>query len=325
MNNWITVLVTTMSAPNIFGRVMSIVLIGFWAAAGAAATESTSRKIILDFQRSAEVLPQKMRDQGRTQFGDFQADAISKGLPTVQLAITNSVAHEQVIGGTIKMERNSAEWHRGKHHGSIKINGDMWAKTATKIKPMLALHEMLGVLGYTDDTFTCSGAIWLLTNKKAVSALRSDELSQIERIAESACKFAGGSTGVYGGGDEYDVRAKIMIMEENIASAGAAKSKVARDQAINALEGSFYDDFEVNRHPHAGFADIIDTSKQCLDRVPEPGSIRVWVEEKPIVEDPVNGWTYDAKTNCVHVHGRAIRPPKFDGTPGLAILSTPVR
>ncbi|HVK61017.1 MAG TPA: VWA domain-containing protein [Bdellovibrionales bacterium] len=46
-----------------------------------------------------------------------------------------------------------------------------------------------------------------------------------------------------------------------------------------------------------------------LDRVPNPATIKIYVEGKRIPEDAVNGWTYDADRVSIKFHGNAVPAP----------------
>jgi len=152
--------------------------------------------------------------------------------------------------------------------------------------------------------------IWILTNEEAERTLTRQERTRFEQAAQGVCKSAGGTTGIGGGGDEFNANGKINLMKESLRKMQAAQSTADRDQALDRLGSALSSSFEINRTGKVGaeFGPNAKHTTQCLDYKPVDGSIHVLDMNKniPIPNDAANGWTYDAASRCVIFHGTAI-------------------
>jgi hypothetical protein len=289
-----------------------LVLLSFTLMAMSANADAVS-----DFTLRAKILPQALQANGYDRIGNLELGAFVSRVERMNVHETQAVHHQEDLDGGIKMERNLAEWHRTST-GDVAVAGPRWMKTPQDIRSLVALHESLGALGYSDNIFSCSGALYILANADARATLKADELTRIEGLARSNCIMAGGTTGVTGGGDDFIAGARIQSLKKGLAAIRAGHD---RKQAADELEASLFVDLERNR----GFkrqGSIFDpnykNTKQCLD--PQRGAadestIRVAFQDRPIPQDVHNGWTFDEASNCLLFHGSAVH-----GWAGYSVL-----
>ena len=268
-----------------------------------------SAAIVRDFKAQAQSLPRKAISAGYDRFGALDLYDLVNRLQSgeVQVRVVGRVAHKEAVGGVFEAERDGAQWR----HGSVAVSGSEWPRLRAKSKPMLALHEVLGALKIEDSNFGCSGTIWTLTDPNVRSTMSREEIATFEGYAHTACQMArggnGGSTGVTGGGDEYNVAIRQNIMESGLNDMRAAGSHEARRAAFERITGSFYQGYGRNKRQKGLPKNFMDLNNIKLDRRPIPETIRVFEDLDMQIEIPQNsrhGWTYNARTNTVHIHGR---------------------
>src|SRR4051812_24112207 len=119
-----------------------------------AQTPVNAEQIRRDFTANAKSLPQKLSARGYNQVGQINTYNLINSIERIDTRVMRHVQHVQV-SGDFNFARNSAEWRSG-GSGRISLNGPRWQQTQSKFKPMLALHESLGALGFSDDGFACS-------------------------------------------------------------------------------------------------------------------------------------------------------------------------
>jgi hypothetical protein len=272
---------------------------------------------VSDFRENAKVLPKALLSKGYHRIGSLDFDSFLSRVGKMNVQEADQIKHREDLGGGIMMERNLAECRRTPT-GDVKIAGARWLKTPAEIRPLVALHESLCALKFSDSILTCSGALQILADDEARATLGNDEIVRIETIANSACVIAGGSTGVTGGGDDFIARVRINSLKKGLAELRSGKD---RTQVASDLESSLFIDLERNRsfkRKNSIFDPKYKNTKQCLD--PARGTaiestIKVFYEERPILRDSQNGWTFDEATNCVHFHGAAVH-----GWAGYAVM-----
>jgi hypothetical protein len=290
-------------------------------AALAAAPElaQANAALVQDFKAQAQVLPRRALSAGYRQFGALDlSDALYRMQSEVDVRTVGKVAHKQDLG-VLMAERDGAQWRPG----SVAVSAARWPKTRAAAKPMLALHEMLGALRIEDDNFGCSGTIWVLTDPAVRATMNREELGTFEGYAHQACQVArgGGSTGVTGGGDDYNVEIRMNLMNQTLQEMQAARSHEERSAAFSRATGSFYQGYGRKRTgSYKDFGDMLNAIR--LDRRPIPSTIRVFEDLEMTQEIPQNarhGWTYDARTNTVHIHGkyRRKREGAMSMSPGI--------
>ena len=202
-----------------------------------------------EFKTSGLTIPRLLSDRGYKKIGDLRIEKFMSAFDTVSLNQNSEIEHKQMMA-TQPMTRDSAEWHRTSHGADISINDEMWPSTGSGLKPALALHEYLGALGYTDDIYSCSTSLWVLTHDDALKTLRPAEIKKIEAIAQGACKLAGGSTGVSGGGDSWGVYMKISIIRFNLKRMTPVETEKDRFFDFDHIQGQIFVDQEIHRSSH---------------------------------------------------------------------------
>lgn len=273
--------------------------------------------IVTDFKNSVKVLPRALLGKGYSRIGNIELEPFMERAERMTVRDVGTVRHKQNLDGGIQMERNLAEWRRTST-GAVAIGGALWAKTPAEVRPLVALHESLGALGYSDDILSCSGALYILANDGARSTLNSGDLARIERIAERSCVVAGGTTGVTGGGDDYIARVRIKSLKNTLNAIHAGKD---RAQATSDMESSLFVAFEHNRsfkREDSIFSRNYKHTKECLDSsrgIADESSIRVAYQGQAVPYDARNGWTFDKSTNCILFHGSAVH-----GWAGTSVL-----
>lgn len=292
------------------------------AAASAPQAAFANAAIVRDFKAQAQVLPRKAINAGYQRFGALDLYDLVNRLQQgeVNVRVVGQVAHKQPLGGPIVAERDGAQWTAG----SVAVSGSQWPRTRAQNKPMLALHEVLGAMRIEDDNFGCSGTLWALTDNNVRSTMSREELATFEGYAHTACQMArggnGGSTGVTGGGDEYNVAIRQTIMDTGLSNMRSASTREERDAAFQQITGSFYQGYGINKRKKRFTEQDLSLNRIVLGRRPyDDEIIRVFEDLEMTQEIPQNakhGWTYDARTNTVHIHGRYQR--KRTGAMGMS-------
>lgn len=260
-----------------------------------------------DFARNQGALPNALLAAGQARFGDLDLSRYLERLPELRVNVVGQVAHEDSNLG-FTTERDSAEWNRQRK--TIAVNGPHWQKTQGRAKPMLALHESLGAMGIQDQHFGCSGTLWILANPQARATLTREELADFEGFANKACVVAsleggGSSTGVTGGGDDFNVLFRMNLFNKSLAKMRRAPDAASRGAALSYIEGNFYNEIGIN--PHKPIFDMEEFKRSMkFNPKPVPGSIRVVYRGQTIPEDAANGWTYEESTGTVYFHGTTI-------------------
>lgn len=278
--------------------------------------------IIQDFKAHAQVLPRQALSAGYQRFGALDLGHFVAQVQGLRVRVKGQIAHKQKdYGSFLNVERDGAEWS----DGSIALSAVRWPKTRPSAKPMLAMHEALGALRIEDDNFGCSGSIWALTDPATRGSMTREEIATFESYAERGCHMArgGGSTGVTGGGDDYNVIIRQHAMATALNEMSQARTQEERSAHFDRLGSTFYAGYGVNRR-----GKLIDPNFSLnvikLQRRPGPGEfIRVFDDldmQQEMPQNARNGWTYDSRTNTVTIHGR-YRRGQFGAGPGVLITS----
>ena len=265
-----------------------------------------SPAIIQDFRRSAKVLPAKAMNYNYRRFGDVDLGQVYNSIDSLNVRVVGKVDRKQKLG-PFDMQRDGAEWERGK---GISLNGSRWPRMKADSKPMLSLHETFGILGISDDNFGCSGTIWALTNEEFRRSLTDAEIKRFEGFAEAACRSAGGSTVVGGGGDEFNVQVRMLAIKNSVKEMASARSEQERDHALGMGAQLMYQEWGRGRK---GSINLKKMGSQVEIPPVVIGTIRVMKNGVQIPEDSRNGWTYDERTSVITFHGAAAIPTKIMG------------
>lgn len=261
-----------------------------------------------DFTAQARVIPQALLADGYRQVGRLDLQRLLGEIETVQTSVVGQLdyAPGESGAGTTNL-RNSAHWRRTAEGRQIRLNGKRWQKTKRKLRPMLALHEHLGALGYRDGEFSCSSALWTLGDERARNILSREERALVEEAARSACQVAsnGGSTVVTGGGDSWNVHAKVTLIENALASAVQAPDRASRADAVGKILAAFHRGFEMRTSAPANRKSSADFL--VIQGPADPTSLRVFIDGAPVEMSAAQGWSYDPARdpNRVYLHGRA--------------------
>ncbi|RZA09753.1 MAG: hypothetical protein EOP11_00660 [Proteobacteria bacterium] len=263
--------------------------------------------IIGEFRANAQVLPRKALAAGYRQFGAVDLSDLLSRMQSLDVRVRGKISHKQNIGGVFEAERDGAEWS----HGAVSLSAARWPKLKADEKPMLALHEALGALKIEDTNFGCSGSIWALTDAQTRNTMNREEVATFESYAERGCMMArgGGSTGVTGGGDDYNVRIRMNIMRQGLAKMQAATAREGREQGFNDIAGSFYQSYGRKRNLSTKEFNRIFRSPNTFtfERQPYADTIRVYSNLDQTEEVPPgkrHGYTYDPRTRTVTINGR---------------------
>ena len=279
--------------------------------------------IVQDFRAQAQVIPQRLMAAGQRRFGALDLGDLLNRQSRVQVSVVGQVDHSRPIG-PFDSERDGAEWSEGR----VAVSAKTWPRVRGAAKPMLALHEMLGALRIEDTDFGCSGSLWVLSDSNARATMSREELATFESFAERGCYVArsGGSTGVTGGGDDYNVNIRINGMNKALAEMKRARSQAERNNAFTGITSSFYGTYGRSKKKSSREKILnFSLNETPLPSGHDPATIRVYTDSslsELMPQSAINGWTYNAKTNTVQIHGR-YRKGKFGEGP--AVISSPQR
>jgi hypothetical protein len=260
------------------------------------------------FRNHAAALPTSMIESGYERIGDVNARELLSRLDQLDVQFVSQIKRS---GQRFDPDllRDSARWERQQNRMAISLDERLWARTKPNVKPVLAFHELLGVLGYTDRIYACSGAIWVLTQPEARAELDRAELSRFEQLANQSCRSSGGSTGVTGGGDEFGVAVKISGLENGLRTLRTSSDPSQRSQIIDQMQGRLVGS-EVNLVRGGRFTKPMPSTTSLphvFKRRPIVSSITVEQDGVLIPQDAKNGWTFDPSTNAIWFHGRSAK------------------
>lgn len=183
-----------------------------------------------NFQALGAQIPRQLVSAGYSQFGALNLNHYLSEMSAIQIR----TASEDEIGQRNKDGRKSARWE-------ITANGRTITYDPPSINmkglaaPILALHEFLGILRYSDSRYIASLGMWFLTRPEAHRILQPMEIAQIvKRITRTqGTRMAGGVIGIGGGGQRMTVEYRAMMMLR--ALEWFVNGKATREAAMGAL------------------------------------------------------------------------------------------
>lgn len=275
---------------------------------------ASSATAIQDFRNSATGFAQSVLAR-KQRYGDLDLGELVNRIQTVPIYARKSINRPERLG-PFNAARDGAEWRPGE----IDLNVPRWLKMRAHLKPMLAFHDSISAIYLIrDNNFECSSTLAVLTDPRS-GVLSPQERAQLENVAERACRSAGGSTGVGGGGDDWNVAVRMHAISKGFENLASATDSDQRESAINTMMGLLHQGWGINRK-----GQLIDFKNQFkymqLDRTPVLSTVRVLQGDRPIPYGGRNGWTWDAHTKRVLFHGEAARPTKMiGGLQGNAVI-----
>lgn len=165
---------------------------------------------VADFETAARAIPQQLIRKGYSQFGDLNLQNFIQTMDQVQIFTAPEVETPE-DNNTVRI---FAHWQRNANGTTITLSERAWPAAAqTPWKNALALHEMLGALGYEDQNYNLSTSLWFLAQDKIDQILNKNEMHTVIRSTNDLAKSTGGIIGVGGGGDLIGPGAKISVLE----------------------------------------------------------------------------------------------------------------
>ncbi|MGZ3794452.1 MAG: hypothetical protein ACXVCP_19045 [Bdellovibrio sp.] len=163
-----------------------------------------------EFADSGRKIPDELIDLGITQIGRLDIQELAEQIEKVKLNPKTWF----VVKGNDGTERISGYWHNDNSDSGIDINLTAWSATPEDVRPVISLHEFLGILGYSDHDYNLSFSLWFLANQSKKKLITEDDLSTVK---DNIIKLAegGGVIGTGGGGDFGVIELKQYVIKEN--------------------------------------------------------------------------------------------------------------
>lgn len=195
-----------------------------------------------EFLTSASQIIQSLQAKGYSNFSHLHLDTFLQQMSSVEIQFSNQLtAAKRNQNGRI-----SARWEVYGSKKLIRVYTPSWNRFSEQ-RPMLALHEYLGVLGYDDDNYWLSTQLWTLSLQES-SALSADERAAIEQSIASRVRplrmqlaaSGGGVVGVGGGGEGGTVWLRQRQIKQGLSGLNDASVERSRsaNEVFNGLEGT---------------------------------------------------------------------------------------
>jgi hypothetical protein len=205
-------------------RCLSLILLVLLSASAFAREDS----VVTSFRSAALKIPRKL-EQKYSHLGRIKISTLIGKIETLSMTSVDKVKFPSA-GGNV---RSSAYWVREKTGPKMFISRDFWPLTPKSVAPFIALHEVLGALGYADTDYNISAAMWLLSAREA-DVLNDDEKETIVEYVASR-SGAGGIIGVGGGGDMGGPWLKISTLKVQLQDIAKMNSATERRQKLEVM------------------------------------------------------------------------------------------
>lgn len=201
--------------------------------------------VVPSFQQAGKQIPEALIEKGYVEFGAINLQDLVKSMSTIKAVSIPRFARPNPSDG-YKTARSSAEWFRDPAGNYINISETEWPKIETSVQPMLALHEYLGAIGFNDENYLISSAMWLaaLATPDIKSILSANEIRAIESSVENQAT-SGGITAVGGGGDQHGIKTKMKILSDDLDAIAKTEDPDIRQTRLNKLMTSLYKTAEI--------------------------------------------------------------------------------
>jgi hypothetical protein len=218
---------------------MSALMIGL---SGSAQTVTDN------FKFYAHQIPQNLIAQGYSRIGALDFRQILQQMDQIHIESYPWVQTPEQDGAI----RIFARWERRSDGTFIMVNEATWNRAGDdNSKTALAMHEVLGALGYNDENYNISTSLWLLSREQTKQILdRSEQKTVANQVKNLSSMNTGGVIGVGGGGDMIGPIIKINILEIALGKYQQEPSPENREivfqnyiigQAIKSIEGHWTD------------------------------------------------------------------------------------
>ena len=196
---------------------------------------STSFASSEEFIDAGLSIPRALQARGYTQFGSLNLETFVSQMNSVRIEFSKdkSIAKKNQNG------RISARWETTARGSSIRVYTPSWQRF-TDQRPILALHEYLGVFGFYDDNYWLSTQMWTLS-LNATDSLTAGERARIERSIEAhasrreqhASNGGGGVIGVGGGGEGATIWLRQNSIRERLNELNSGEGE--RSEAVSNI------------------------------------------------------------------------------------------
>jgi hypothetical protein len=198
----------------------------------------------LNFEKLGSQIPKRLNQIGLGQFAGFDARELSASINDhhIPVKLVPWITRPEPVGTVIVAGRFSAQWYNDETGRYIEVNQTLWPSTPAVLKPVIALHEYVGVLSFFNDhDYEASLAMWLLTLPKTKTILTEGEIQGLVERIRGQLVARGGISGVGGGGDEFAVLTKMNLLKEALANvARKRRGTEARREAVDNMYGWLY-------------------------------------------------------------------------------------
>jgi hypothetical protein len=202
---------------------------------------SFSASLQKEFIAAGLEVPNTLIEMGYTEFGDLDLREFTKRMRKVQI----KEGSWSKLGDSNNDGRISARWEIHPDRITITVNKDLWNRRKEQ-RPLLALHEYLGALGFQDKEYWLSTELWFLTQPESHQKLTNEEIAIItKRIAEQTqirIARGGGVVGVGGGGESATLWVRMRRIKEHMETFSGESTGDVRRQGLLWL----FDSLEAN-------------------------------------------------------------------------------
>lgn len=182
-----------------------------------------------DFLKQGKIIPQALLRLGYDQFGELNIKAMMQKMDGVR--ILSAPAQQIMLKNSDG--RPTAHWRREAGSTSVTVSPEFWDDYMPETKPLIALHEFLGGVGFDDTNYHLSSALWLLSTPEAQKNLNPGEQKIIQNYISKA-KNTGGVIGVGGGGDVVSCYVKKNVLLKKLRAFAEMRGP-EREQGMSYL------------------------------------------------------------------------------------------
>jgi len=197
------------------GCVSAMFLVLSAPAAKAAPTATCPLAPSVDVTESAAALarriPHQLQKLGLHRIGNFDIDEFNRKISSVRYCLLGG----GYLSGSAGDRLSSIYLVKLR---TVSLNQLSWQWVDGEARAALVMHESLGALGYDDESYQLTLALWFLTQipRDEINDFLSSRLSEPLRLAratndEHVYVMAGGVTGIGGGGDNVGLEAKMIL------------------------------------------------------------------------------------------------------------------
>lgn len=187
---------------------------------------------ISQFVRASQEIPARLLNAGYSKIGRLDIRKLYQQASRVPVIPVDSETMLRLNRG----ERAGARWQRQGRQSVIYFNAEFWqGDNMPEVRPVIALHEHLGIAGYDDHNYQLSIALWLLSRNDIQLHFTSAEKRTLHDDVVTLARSGGGVIGVGGGGDNGSLFIRMNMMQNSVDSIIRSRDRAVRRNHLNII------------------------------------------------------------------------------------------